>query len=303
MIYVLTSMTFHQRKRKTPESLIKSIQYPSVHTEEKLTEIRQIWKTPDANSLVCILVEGDDDEKIFQKFFDNERTWIEIADGKEELRKILKELSCETKQIIGILDADFSNLKNEKPDLDCLFLTDCHDIEMTILRDGEIRANIFAEYTKLKELKNIFDNILENASYMGYLHWYNHETNCGYSFDGIFYKYDTDKIAQEKQKIIDIINAQSPDKKQELKKEDIDNFISQKNTCDIYNLCNGHDVIILFMKRFALGKRAFYTALRLSFQKPHFMRTNLYAALSCWQQRSGFTLFGNTELSVAKFST
>jgi hypothetical protein len=274
-----------------PESLIKSIQDPKVHTVEKLAEIRQIWKTPDTKRLVCILVEGDGDEKIFQKFFDNEKPWIEIADVKDELKIIIKKLSCETKQIIGILDADFSNLKNEEPDSDCLFFTDCHDIEMTILREDEVRVNIFAEYGKVKEMKSIFDNILENAAYMGYLHWYNYETNYGYSFDGIFYKYDTDKIAREEQRIIDIINIQSPYKKQELKKEDVDSFISQKNTDNMYNLCNGHDVIILFMKKLSVGERAIYTALRLSYQKLHFMRTNLYAALNRWQQRSDFMLF------------
>jgi hypothetical protein len=236
-------------------------------------------------------VEGEDDEKIFQKFFNSATTWIETADGKNELLKIIGQLSRETKQVVGIRDADFSNLENEKSSADGLFFTDCHDIEMTILKEDEVRLNIFSEYGKVKEMRKIWDTIAENAVYMGYLHWYNFRTNSGYSLDGLFYKYDIAGIAREKQKILEIINAQSPHKKQELKEDAVKDFIALNSTTDICNLCNGHDAISLLMITLPVGERAVYTALRLSYQKSHFMRTRLYADLVSWQEKSGFTLF------------
>jgi hypothetical protein len=139
-------------------------------------------------------------------------------------------------------------------------------------------------------MEYIWRTIIENASYIGYIRWYNERTNFGYIIDGIFFKYDITSLLNEKSGIIEIVNNQSENKKQELKSEDIENFIENHKTDDYYNLCNGPDVIKLLMKTLFQGERNLYTALRLSYQNHHFVKTKLYRDIVLWQEQSGYSI-------------
>jgi hypothetical protein len=273
-----------------PESLNDALLNNSNSTSEIINVIRLKWNSPSGTGRVCILVEGQEDYRVYGKLFDAKSSWLEPTGGKDSLETILKRLTKETKQIIGIQDADFSHLENKEPEIDSLFFTDCHDIEMTMFKAEGVVKNIFSEYGNISDMKDAWGIIIENASYIGYIRWYNEWTNFGYSIDGIFFKYDIDNLSNEKSRIIEMLNNQSENKKQDLKSEDIENFIEGHRTDDYYNLCNGHDVIKLLMKTLSQGERNLYTALRLSYQDHHFIKTKLHRDIVQWQQQSGFSI-------------
>jgi hypothetical protein len=245
-------------------------------------------RAPATSSRAAVLVEGPDDAKIYRKFLNWNMTQIFVCIGKNDLQKALSELLTKTDHVIGIRDADFFHLADVEPEGPNLFLTDCHDIEMTILRFVEVRRALFSEYyndDNFDRMDSVWESIVKEASFAGYIRWFNEKNDCKIVFDGLFYK--TDCGDDREQLLLDQLNEQSPDKKESLTKEMINDFITTYKTDDVFNLCNGHDVITLLVKAFNINSKQLTTALRLSFHQEQFIMTALYRELLAWQTRHG----------------
>jgi hypothetical protein len=276
-----------------PKSLNNIVFNGDNHTAELINVIRLKWNSPTGVDRVCILVEGQEDYRVYGKLFDAKSSWLELTGGKDSLKIILGILTKEKKQVIGIQDADFAHLENKEPEIEGLFFTDYHDIEMTMFKAEGVLENIFSEHGKIYDMEGIWENVMENAFYVGYIRWYNDQTASEIIFDGIFFKYDTQNLLNEKQKIIEILNNQSKNKKQELRNDNIENFIITHKTDDYYNLCNGHDVIKLLIKTWLQGVDVYYD-LRLSYQNHHFVKTKLYRDIVLWQEKFGYSIVNST---------
>jgi hypothetical protein len=100
-----------------------------------VNSVRLFLHSDIGNDKVCILVEGPEDVKIYSNFFKkvNSRISIRKSRGKSNVEKALEILSKETTHAIGVCDADFDHLNNKTNLIESLFVTDYHDIEMTIL--------------------------------------------------------------------------------------------------------------------------------------------------------------------------
>jgi hypothetical protein len=247
--------------------------------------------TPATSNQAAVLVEGSDDAKIYQKFLNQNMTQIFACIGKNDLQRALSALVTQTDRVIGIRDADFSNLEHIRPETPNLFFTDGHDIEMTILKFKEVRRALFFEYYNkdhLDRIDSVWESIFKDASFAGYIRWFNEKNNYKITFDGLFYKIDRD--GDKEQLLIDQLNKQSPDKKKPLTKEMINDFIIACKTDDIFNLCNGHDVTALFVKAFNISPKQFVTALSLSFHQEQFFRTALCQDLLAWQTNHGIAI-------------
>ena len=140
---------------------------------DKANDIRLSLNTPRGSKIVWVLVEGEDDGKIYPKFFDASKAKVEYVNGKTSLIEALEILTQETKQVVGIADADFLHLNKLYPRVKNLFYTDYHDIEMTMLSFEEVRNNLLTEYQLQDKQQTIWQNVLEEASYIGYIRWYN----------------------------------------------------------------------------------------------------------------------------------
>jgi hypothetical protein len=211
--------------------------------------------------------------------------------GKDDLQRALSELLTKTDHVIGIRDADFSHLEHIRPEISNLFFTDSHDMEMTILSFEEVRRALFSEYygnDNFNRIDSVWESILKDASFAGYIRWFNEKNDYKIAFDGLFYK--TESGGDREQLLIDQLNEQSPDKKQPLAKETINDFILTCKTNDIFNLCNGHDVIALLVRAFNITSKQLAAALRLSFHQEQFIRTALYRELLAWQTDQGIVI-------------
>jgi hypothetical protein len=248
-------------------------------------------RTPATSSQAAVLVEGPDDAKIYRKFLDQTMTRIFVCIGKDDLQRVLAELLTKTEHIVGIRDADFFHLENVKPEEAALFLTDCHDIEMTILSFEDVRRALFSEYhgdDNFNRMNVAWESIVKDASFAGYIRWFNEKNDYKIVFDGLFYRADGN--ADREQVLIDQLNEQSPDKKKPLAKKSVNDFITAYKTDDVFNLCNGHDVTALLVRTFKINKKQLATALRLSFHQGLFIRTALYRELLAWQTDHGITI-------------
>jgi hypothetical protein len=237
---------------------------------------------------VAVLVEGPSDTKIYRNFFDQNMTQLFVCIGKGNLQKYLQKLLLKTKQVIGIRDADFLNLENAKPAISHLFFTDYHDLEMTILYFEEVRRALFSEYGDLNRMDSEWKTVIKDASFAGYIRWFNEKNACQIMFDDLFYK--AGRGGDREQLLLDQLNKQSLNKKREITRELIGDFITEYKTNDVFNLCNGHDVSDLLVMTFKINKKQFETALRLSFYQEQFIKTALYRELLAWQSDYGITI-------------
>lgn len=264
---------------------------------DKANEIRLSLNTPKGSKIIWILVEGEHDCNIYPKFFDKDKTKVEyISGGKIALTKALEVLSKETQQVLGIQDADFLHLNKLYPQVENLFYTDYHDIEMTMLSFEDVRNNLLTEYQLRNKQQTIWQNVLEEALYVGYIRWYNDINDNKINFRGVGY----DKIAElvdeklklQKPLLLATLNQRSPNKERILTDETVNTFIETNSTDDSMNLCSGHDAAAFLS--LIIGSRTtpkgVETALRLSFNIQHFSKTKLYKQLQEWQNQNSFQI-------------
>lgn len=263
---------------------------------DKANDIRLSLNTPSGSKIVWVLVEGEDDGKIYPKFFDAFVAKVEYVNGKTSLIEALEILTQETKQVVGIADADFLHLNKLYPRVKNLFYTDYHDIEMTMLSFEDVRNNLLTEYQLQDKQQIIWQNVLEEASYIGYIRWYNDINDNKINFSGIGYGKIADlvdeKLKLQKPLLLDELNQRSPNKERILTDETVNTFIETNSTDDSMNLCSGHDVAAFLS--LIIGSRTtpkgVETALRFSFNIQHFRRTKLYKQLQEWQNQNSFQI-------------
>jgi len=270
----------------------------SVNAIDKVNDIRLSLNTDVGSTIVWVLVEGSDDCKIYQKFFDETRAIVEFVNGgKSQLQIALDTLTNETEQVIGIQDADFLHLEGVYPTVRNLFYTDCHDIEMTMLSFDNVVYNLFSEYCMQDKKDDIWQNILQESSYVAYVRWYNEKKNCKMFFSELRYGVGLTEISNNRlllkcQDLLHALNIRSSNKTEELTSQNINNFITDNRTDDLLNLCNGHDVTALLSLTIGsqISHKEFCRHLRLSFSIQHFGQTKLYSDISDWQTKSGYAI-------------
>jgi hypothetical protein len=274
----------------------------NVVSVDKINEIRLSLRSKTGSEVVWILVEGEDDCKIYPKFFAENVTRVEFVNGgKDQLMLALETLTQETKQVIGIRDADFLHLEKNYPSIASLFFTDCHDIEMTMLYNDAVFKNILYEYSLQKEMAEIKQNILTEASFVGYIRYYNELNTCSINFRGVDYTVDfennTHYITLDKNCLIQELNQRSPDKITTIDESTINQFAQAKRIQDKFQLVNGHDFIKMLMLRIKKTKSNLNIktdnvaiSLRNSYQIVHFKETKLYSNLLDWQEQNGFII-------------
>ncbi|MDR1290089.1 MAG: DUF4435 domain-containing protein [Planctomycetaceae bacterium] len=217
-----------------------------------LTQLSQ--NSPIGENSVWILVEGDDDCKIYPKFFQKEKCKIEqVHGGVGQLEIALNKLQQYADRIAGIRDADFCHLSGKHSSLKNLFYTDCHDIEMTMIQNDTVLENILYEYSLQSNIADIKQNILNEASYVGYTKYYNDVNNCSINFEGItFGKIVTlqgDNLFLQKSSYLQNLNERSPRKTISIDENTVNQFIASNPIHDLYQLVNGHDFIKLLALR------------------------------------------------------
>jgi hypothetical protein len=253
-------------------------------------------KTERGKDKIYILVEGLNDRKVYKELFNNEKVRIEQANGKPHILLALDVLNKKTKQVIGICDADFYHLSKDSSQICNLFFTDYHDIEMTMLSVDDVLSSVLIKYDLQDEAQEILQKALENATFIGYIRWFNEEHKVGLRFSGLglgnFVVQGDRNACLDRRNYLLELNKRSKDITKDISDSDIDNFKTDHYTDDIFNLCNGRDVVTIIA--LMIGKSTSYkkicAELRQSFNVEHFRKTRLYSDILRWQAETGFII-------------
>lgn len=291
--------------------------------------------TPDriANSIMqdssflghYLIVEGTKDYKLYSKFISDDIR-IKEAWGCEKVKEtlnILEERGFQKK--LGIIDADFSRLLNIEYRINGLFTTDCHDIEVMMIKSSALNTilDLYCRREKVDEFaKGELTQIIFNlGKQIGLLKLANKKFGLGLVFkpkelDGNRLKYrefiserDLSFLGFETmiQTVVNYSRGKSP------KLSSFDDIkerfqeLSTKNFA-IEQLVNGHDltniIYILIKKvlrssnRMLVDANSVEDSLILSYEVWDFVRTELFGNLFQWSIDNNVNLFKGVVLSV-----
>jgi hypothetical protein len=271
--------------------------------QEKLNELRLDISHPNSNGISFILLEGDTDIRLFRKLFNLDNCKVEnIPGGNKKLEECVQTLVNIYPLIIGIRDADFIRINESEYLINNMFLTDLHDIEMTMLNFEPILNAIVFEYSNLdkSQLLAFKFKLLDVIKHISYLKLLNDRENLELTFSSGF----QDLISFANQKIdldqyLDRVIAKSPNaliKDKEILKAKIDAIEQQEP--DLLQITNGHDLINSFAKYFreeekrnGLSGENLEATLRMLFNIDFFSRTNLYQQLDNWKNKNNVQIF------------
>lgn len=283
--------------------------------------------TPDriANSILqdktfsgtYLLVEGNNDFLVYNKFIDNQNCEIKIAHGFQNVIDavdILKKRGFDIS--LGIIDNDFRVIQNAELEHDDVFVTDDHDIELMAFRSESFDTLIshYSDKTKVDKLikekggPDLRTVILELARPIGFLKLANKSHGFGFIFkplkeDGNPLKL-TDIIATNTLNfngwdvlIEKVINYSRNKTEIRVSQEQAIQLTTElaKNTFDLYHICNGHDIcyIIAISLRKKLSSMNVIAPeqiekdLMFGFDSRCFQKTQLYSKLKTWEAENG----------------
>lgn len=138
-------------------------------------------KTQSTINCVIVLIEGFDDETIYEKFFVTSNVDLHVCNGCTRVATNLsKKRKAEGKDdVIAIIDSDFRQLEKPKRCNSYIFYTDCHDMEMTIFCIPDLYRRIYKEINRLTNRKNSINSkklklrIEQELFNLSMLKWFN----------------------------------------------------------------------------------------------------------------------------------
>lgn len=270
---------------------------------EKMNELRLDASNPLSKGKIFVLLEGDDDCKIFKRLLASHCKVETFSGGVEKLQECLQILVNDSSfrgLIIGIRDADFLHLAGRTSGLPELFLTDFHDLEMMMVYADETFEAIMAEFSTSQNDLLVREKLLESLRFVSYLRWWNDQNNAelrfkAVSYGGIF-EGNTLKIDAEKY-LMKLISVSPNAIEKDINLLTLYAKSLEKATHDLFQLCNGHD----FMKILSLYINGIRTQdhindirlsahFRTAYSKPVFYKTQLYANLQKWASENNTTI-------------
>jgi hypothetical protein len=271
--------------------------------QDKLNELRLDISHPNSNGINFIFVEGETDIRLFRKFFNLEKCKVEnIPGGNSKLEECVETLVNIYPFIIGIRDSDFIRLEETPYEKKNMFLTDFHDIEVSMLNHEPVLNSLVFEYSDLPKDKHIElrEKVVESIISVGYLKWLNFKENFEFEFTAGFHdlvsfvNQDIDFDQYLNRVISKSKNARLTSKEEILVK------IEELKTLnpDKMQLTNGHDLLNIFAKYFreecqqkGISGENLACSVRMLFNSSFFVETNLYSELVSWQAELETQLF------------
>ncbi|GHT94633.1 hypothetical protein FACS1894141_1670 [Spirochaetia bacterium] len=268
-----------------------------------------------------LLVEGEKDSKLYNKFIDLKNVRIRIAFG---CKKVMETLTILENRLfdrrIGIIDRDFYTLYEDIPQLENLFITDYHDIEvmMFISNAFDNMLRIYTTEEKITEFertrqKSTRDIIFELSNNIGYLKLAEKKYNFGLVFkpekvDGNQIKYNdiiSDKMTYKGDSALvrTIVNYSWNKRVKMLNETEIlEKYLLEKQSVyDNKQLSNGHDlsnIIFIFLKKTVRSTNKslfdFNTIednLILAYEYGYFKTSALYNSIETWSKNKGIKIF------------
>lgn len=268
-----------------------------------------------------LIVEGMKDYNLYGKFLNvDDAVEIKQVGGKDkviEVIQILEERQFSDK--VGIVDADFMRILEEKLTVENLFSTDYHDSEVMMFQSPALETvlNNYITREKLEEFldgKEIRETLLNLAKELGLIKLANYIHDLGLAFKPkkqdqkpLKYKEFIDERTLQfigKEQLITTVRNYSFNRSDhvanyEIIKQKIEELLIDEN--DLLHLVNGHDltniIFILLKKSLRSTKKSLidYNAVEeafiMSYEARFFIDTDLFNNLYIWASSNNADFF------------
>lgn len=264
------------------------------------------------DSHLSILVEGDGDELLYEKFFDEDVCQIEVMNGKEKLLEVLSLINAQnSKAAIAIIDADLDRITGAyKKYPNNIFLADKHDADtMTFLSEAYFRvAKEYFSKTKVskkEDLATVRDVIIQIEIPLALLRVYDKEKGTHFAFKpnsdgdkpfpyGGFIESNKNTLSYKGDKdLIRCACSYNGDQGRGMDRNEIQNGLVEigKRRYSLDQILHGHDlmhIMALSLKRYGKTNKMknsnedLETSFRLAYSMGEFLNTDLYASLELY---------------------
>ncbi len=248
-----------------------------------ISEIKLILGADFEKKKVFLVVEGQSDQKILNKFCDSNTQIFISYSGKQGIEEVVNSKIVSDKRVIGIRDKDYCT----QPSSDRIFFYDKCNSEMMMLSFHDVFESIYYEYYEgIFDSKELINFIFRELSKISKLRKYNEDNRMSIKFEGFHHNDLLD--SENKLKLEEVIS-----KIKEINSERDSFFIGdilnseEENDIEYLNITNGHDFIWFFKtlcNKEKTGKgvsdHQISSTLRGSFNKNHFSNTNLYSSIN-----------------------
>ena len=262
--------------------------------QDKFSELMLDISHPNNNGQVFILLEGNSDIRLFRKFFNLQNCKVErIPGGNSKVEECVADLIKIYSLVIGIRDADFIKLGTIpylKPNM---FLTDYHDMEMSLITEEETFSAIVFEYTDIEKSNhvNFRETIIKAINSVSYLKLLNQIENLEIKFEPTFIDLiDFAGLKIDFPQYFGRLLGKSPN----AKITDLPTIVARMQALEAtsphpYQLCNGHDFIkalTIFIRQNGKAKscntESLASAFRMNFRNEYFVKTDLFVESKKW---------------------
>ena len=272
--------------------------------QDKFNELRLDMSHPNSRGQAFVLVEGDSDIRLFRKLFDTNHCKVErVPGGNPKVEACVETLRTFYALVIGIRDADFIHLNTTPYSKPNMFLTDFHDIEMTLIAEDAVFSAILFELTNKQKqehsaIRTAIFNIIEAISL---LKWQNDREDLKIEFGKTGFQ-DLISLAHSN---IDFPQYFSRllSKSENIRINDIAIIQDKINALKTqypnpFQLSNGHDFMKALSKFLGETQQAnrmsdedIASAFRISFTDAFFKKTALYQHTKSWADSNNCVLY------------
>lgn len=135
-------------------------------------------------------VEGASDERFWNKFVDSSNVKLQVCFGCKKLLAVIDEhIKQGVNDFLAVIDRDFCGILGNTPKKDNLFITDDHDIEMTMYHKGNAFSEMLNAIDRggkigayVKQGHDILDETMEITNDIGCCKVANEKGNLGIIF-------------------------------------------------------------------------------------------------------------------------
>ena len=255
--------------------------------------IRLALRSNAGLNTVWVVVEAEDDVRVYSRFLDEEMTHIKPSTNElgrksyKNVEDIVNSIGAEVHgcRILGIRDKDYTPYEEAgyTPPQN-VFLTDRRDLEMMLLESASVQS---AMEKWNPDFLDRLSTAIDVAVWMGYLRICNCVKDFGYTFKNRF------KASvvwnQNKHELIEDWKDRCTAMLEEfISPDEVYSFIEEHSLEGEhpYDICRGHDVVKLLS--WLMVKNEFSTSeivskMTISYSLSDFVQTDLYSSIYSWQ--------------------
>jgi hypothetical protein len=257
----------------------------------------------DGENSMALVVEGENEEKIFHELVNTTTCEVYDAKGKENVLSIRGHLQAgQFDGALYLIDRDHDHLLGVSIVAPDVVVTDENDFDLVLLRSKAFEKVLHEKGSKLKLKSQIpkgqdpRDRILESALALGYLRFYSRKEKLGLKFRGVrlsFVDVRTGKVDVSEMVRLIFSRTKLNDNAQQSKAT---SFVKSQlsRRANAWTFCCGHDVVEIFgifLQRLfgsvpakETQREALEERLRLAYERTYFRSTSMYKKILQWEK-------------------